>query len=65
MENKTLTLAKLQQLITKEFAPPFVEGGLVKASLSPNGQRLYITIGPRDIEIDEAGTVVGCGTSLI
>jgi len=62
MTRKGLTLEKLAVVLNKHFDQPFIEEGLVKATL--NGELLTIKIGRRDIEIDRNGDVVGAGTKV-
>jgi len=65
-EKLMLTLERLKEIIDQNFGTPFLEEGLVTASLdNEDGEKtLSITIGRRDVQINEAGEVVGSGTML-
>jgi len=50
--------------LNQEFKEPFgIPEGFVRANMTDRNT-LKIFIGPRDIEIDENGKVVGAGTAL-
>lgn len=61
-----VSLMKLKEALEREFAPPFVAGGLVKVWFAKNASKptLAIKIGPRDIWLDEDGNVTGAGTEV-
>ena len=65
-EKPMLTLERLKEIIDQNFGTPFLEKDLVTANLdNEDGEKtLSITIGRRDIQINEAGKVVGSGTML-
>jgi len=54
----------MAEAINRNFEPPFVTEGLVKAWVNGSG-RLALRIGPRDVEFDSEGNVVGAGTCLV
>lgn len=59
------TLEQMAEIIAREFGAPFLEEGFVFTGIKVDEEgkkSLHLRIGPRDIEIDEEGTVFG--TSL-
>lgn len=58
-----ITIETLNEVFNQHFVPPFLNEGDVNVSLSKDNT-LYINIGRRDVEIDENGDVVGCGTMM-
>lgn len=59
-----ITLKKIKQIIDQNFKEPFLDDGFVITSFSKNKKELNITIGRRDITINEKGEVTSSGTSL-
>jgi len=60
-----LTLERLKEIIDQNFGEPFLKEGMVTADFTyGEGKTLAITIGRRDVEINEDGEVVGSGTML-
>ena len=59
-----ITLEKLYNIFSHDFQPPFINDGSVSVSLSKNQKTLSLTIGPRDVEIDTCGEVIGSGTFI-
>lgn len=64
-----ITLEKLAKILKKNFGPPFLSEGMVIIRLQKgrkgNRSRLYLTIGRRDIVIEEDGSVSESGTSFV
>lgn len=61
-----LMLKKLANLFNREFGPPFLKEGSVKASVEkdPSGRKfLTLSIGRRDVDLDADFNVLGSGTS--
>lgn len=58
-----MKLTKFADILNKEFGPPFLPDGFVRAIWEP-GNTLRVYIGRRDIHIDEEGHVLGAGTCL-
>jgi hypothetical protein len=50
--------------INKEFGPPFLPQGFVKAAIVREGQ-LSLRIGRRDASFNSAGNCVGAGTAFV
>ena len=65
-----LTMERLVEILKEHFGPPFLPEGHVRTRLggegTPEGSRhhLTITIGRRDVQIDEDGKVLGSGTCV-
>jgi len=59
-----MDMDKLIEQINKNFRPPFVEEGLVKAWRGVMGD-FCLRIGKRDIQLRENGDFVGAGTCLL
>ena len=60
-----MKLETLKNILNHHFQPPFVPKGTVVAEWYDDEKRiLSISIGPRDIQIDENGNVIGAGTFL-
>lgn len=58
-----MNLETLKSILEHHFAPPFVKEGTVKVEWDNESKTvLSITIGPRDIQIDEDGNIIGAGT---
>ena len=62
-----MTLGQLKLLLDKEFGYPFLPLGLVKAVWRElDGEmELDLSIGRRDVTINEEGEVMSAGTSLM
>lgn len=63
----SLTLEQLCIILNREFGPPFLIENGVSAEVRTDDEgtkTLSITIGRRDIEIDETGEIVGAGTFI-
>lgn len=61
------SLEQLAEIISREFGPPFLEEGFVFTGVmvDENGNKsLHLRIGPRDIQIDEEGAMIGSGSLL-
>jgi len=61
-----ISLKKLQKIIDNNFSEPFLKDGLVVTRLYQRNKKKYldISIGRRDITIDEDGVVNNAGTQL-
>ncbi len=62
-----ITIERLAKIFEQNFVPPFLPEGLVKVRLLMGDDKkpyLEITIGPRDVEINEDGRVIGSGTDV-
>jgi hypothetical protein len=59
----SITLEKLCEIINEQFGEPFLVKDGVSAEMQDDGT-LSINIGRRDIQIDQNGEVVSCGTFL-
>ena len=61
-----MTLKQLKKIFNTEFTPPFVPEDFVSCEWEGRGKKrvLSITIGPRDVQINEKGIVVGAGTCI-
>ena len=59
-----MDIDKLIEEINKNFTPPFVQEGLVRAWKGVRGD-FCLRIGPRDIQLREDGSLVGAGTCLV
>jgi len=61
-----ISLKKLQKIIDQNFSEPFLKNGLVTTRLHQKNKKKYldISIGRRDITIDENGVVNNTGTLL-
>ena len=57
-----ITLQTIKAILDSHFCEPFLQAGFVRAELKEDGSILQIWIGPRDIEIDSEGRVIGSGT---
>jgi hypothetical protein len=62
-----ISLKQLQKIIDPNFSEPFLKEGIVTTKLyqKDKKERLRITIGRRDISIDENGDIVSAGILLI
>jgi hypothetical protein len=64
-----MTLEQLQTILTKDFGPPFLAEGMVRAEFKTVGyppcRVLQINIGRRDVWIEEDGHVSGAGTCMV
>ena len=62
----SLSLEKLCEVINENFGEPYLaKDGVSAEIIDDNGIKvLSINIGRRDVQIDEQGEVVGCGTFL-
>jgi hypothetical protein len=59
----SITLEQLCEIINEHFGEPFLVKDGVSAEMQDDGT-LSINIGRRDIQIDQNGEVVACGTFL-
>lgn len=62
-----ITLEKLCEIINENFGEPFLVKDGVSAEIyeTDDGEKeLSINIGRRDVQINEQGEVVGCGTFM-
>ena len=61
-----MTIVDLKMILDADFSPPFLPEGMVRTwwTEGKDGDHLHIKIDRRDIEINEAGDVVGAGTFL-
>ena len=61
-----ITLEQLKEILDKNFTPPFLEDGHVKARFIEHTKEktLQINIGRRDIWLNEKGEVTGAGTCV-
>ena len=60
-------LEQLAEILAREFGAPFLEEGFVFSGIhvdEEGNKSLHLRIGPRDIEIDEEGNMLGNGTLL-
>ena len=62
----SLSLEKLCRVINENFSEPYLaKDGVLAEIIDDDGTKvLSINIGRRDVQIDEQGEVVGCGTFL-
>lgn len=63
-----LTLEKLCEMINENFGEPFLVKGGVSAEVftdEDGTKSMTLQIGRRDVEIDENGEVLGCGTLVV
>ena len=61
------SLEQLAEIISREFGPPFLEEGFIFTGVlidEEGNKTLHLRIGPRDIQIDEEGNVLGGSTLL-
>lgn len=61
------TLEQLAEILAKEFGAPFLEEGFVFSGIhvdEEGNKSLHLRIGPRDVQIDEEGTVL-CATGTL
>lgn len=61
-----MTLKQLKEIFDREFTPPFVPEDLVSCEWEDRKTKkvLSITIGPRDVQFNEKGIVIGAGTCI-
>ena len=51
-------------ILNREFGPPFLKEGKVKAQMKEDGT-MILKIGRRDIHVNGRGTILGAGTCLV
>ena len=63
----SISLEKLCEVINEHFGEPFLikDGVSAEVDIDADGTKtLSINIGRRDVQIDENGEIVGCGTFI-
>lgn len=61
------SLEQLAEILAREFGAPFLEEGFISSGIlvdEEGNKSLHLRIGPRDIQIDEEGNMIGNGTLL-
>lgn len=59
-----MDLKKVAKLINRDFGPPFLPAGFVKAKATKRNT-LAVSIGHRDVEVNEKMEVVGAGSDML